>query len=572
MQLPESQKLCLKSSADFPGNWHAHSAASELAACPNCFQRHIRGTRLELEFVKESSVQATHSCRFDTPTVSRYLLEMAQSGSSTESLVAFAKTRHTVSECKGSHGSRPSDGTRWYSAKNRNIPGFVACEACFMDCIQGGPLATQFELSPDKQLEPDVWVCDLSVPFIRRHLADATSPSDWPSFCSKASTRMQLQSCPGSQAVFPSSYQWFSPVSGPKELLICSACFHDHIEGFDDPGNWRDAGNNVLSIYGSAVFCCLGQHNLLLATAIAQNASNPNLFWTAARRWIEKPLCEPATAPDETWYTLPSNPANFAVCPACYVCVVEPLGLTDTFVPRTRSSSIQPATCSLNRAAPRFQQFLTKLFQACYGIDAKVFDKYVVQFAPLPVCMRDQDLEGGTWFGWDECNICPDCFHSFAHGTVLAELMPLNGKSIPERRMCEMYSPRMRSLFLAACSTVPLDTRCLLEAAKERRRIYWQTVPLMRDILSRAQSQLNRQRIANTTSSAYMLMGGLQETSMLGQGPTYSLPNAGQVFHNQLEVQGAVLGIEGEKIATALRNGNGRAVISYLEPIWRGVE
>lgn len=572
MQVPESQKLCLKSSTDFPGNWRVHTAASELAVCSNCFERHIRGTRVEHGFVYDSSVQATLLCRFDTPTVFRHLLEIAQLGSSTERLVAFAKTRHNVPECKGSQGARTSDGTRWHSAKNRNIPGFVACEACYMDCIQGGPLATHFEPSPDKQLEPDVWVCDLSVSFIRRHLAHATSPSDWPSFCAKASTRMQLQSCPGSQAVFPSSYRWFSPASGPKELLICSACLHDHIDGFDNPGNWRDAGNNVLSIYGSAVFCCLGQHNLLLAMSIAQNASNPKLFWTALHRWIEKPLCDPARTPDAAWYTLPSNPPNFAVCPACHVCMVEPLGLAETFVPLTMASSIQPATCSFHRTAPRFQQFLTKLFQASYGIDAKVFENYVLQFAPLPVCMRDQDFAGGTWFGWDECTICSDCFHSFAHGTALAELMPLNGQSISERRMCEMYSPRMRSLFLAACSTVPLDVGRLLAAAKERRIIYWQTVPLMRDILSNAQSQLNQQRIANATSSAYLLMGGLQEASMLGHGPTYSLPNHGQVLHNQLQVQGAVLGIEGEKIAMALRNGNGRAVISYLEPIWRGVE
>ena len=101
--------------------------------------------------------------------------------------------------------------------------------------------------------------------------------------------------------------------------------------------------------------------------------------------------------------------------------------------------------------------------------DTRPLETYALEFASLPLCPRDEDAQNRRWYGWKDCTICPACYHEFARGTALAPRMQLKGETAPVSLMCEMYSPRMRALYVEACAKG--DPAELLKASRKRRSL-----------------------------------------------------------------------------------------------------
>ncbi|KAF6822233.1 integral membrane protein [Colletotrichum plurivorum] len=536
---------CINTPSTFATTWYAHPTAPEFDICARCYEDHLAGTRLENDFrgrlLDDGKPRA---CLFASPRVMEHLLPRALSEGRTDDLVAFLRRRAGIPDCRGQTGVPGREGQRWFRPRNNAVPNMVVCEACFEDHVLPSPSASNFEPAAGQPAN-DVWACDFAIPSIRRAHKLKGSPS-WSTFCKSASARMALTPCARGQKVAVTSRVWFAPTtSGMHPALVCAACFSDHVDGTGEERRWREVPSQVAARYGSMTRCALGRFDLGVAMSRAHEGGDFGIFWRALDAFCHEESCVEGGMRDGKWFTFPSHPEGFAVCKACVACVVEPLGLAASFVPRcSSSSSATPTVCSLNPASPRFAAYAARLLEGFYVADAGALEAYALEFASLPPCPRDEDFRGGRWYGWQGCAVCPSCYHEFARGTALAASMTLRGEVVRDASlMCEMYSPRMRGLYTEACKRG--DVKGLLAAAAARRKVFAETVPVIRQTVLEAQVRRGGKGVVD--------------------GPGVGL---GLSFANLVEGQPG----QGGSVASLLGSGTRSLVVAELERRWREVE
>ncbi|KAI1188416.1 hypothetical protein F5B17DRAFT_439637 [Nemania serpens] len=448
----------------------------------------------------------------------------------------------------------------------------VVCQACYEDRILAYPKfgREHFEPSTIPHAVDQTWSCDLVVPYIYREYKLRAQTDDWPSFVQSVPVRMSLQPCPRQKTVYPKDNTWFTPVNGPHGFLICTACYCDYILLNGQDGMWRNAGDNLVNIFGVSVSCCFGgQFNLRILATRTLDTNGWTLFWKAVDIVTREPLCK-SQMQNATWYTLKSNPNGFEICRSCYITMAESMGVGHHFMPKAEIPPDRSITCSFNPAIARFPLYMQKLLEMTYTQDPAPLEEFVRVYAFMPKCRRDYCIENASWFGWDECTICPECHHEFIRGTALAEATGTQGTQVQRAVMCEMYSPRMRELYLAACATVPPDPKPLLEYSVQRRAVWAQTMPRARQILSNIQLKIEQQRMAMNTSLFYTSSGNLwQNTLPLEQ--TYSSSAIGSGLHNHMQIKGAEYGQQAAAIGAEI-SGAPAYVADELERRWRAVE
>ncbi|KAJ2967961.1 hypothetical protein NUW58_g10328 [Xylaria curta] len=144
--------------------------------------------------------------------------------------------------------------------RNNAIPEMVVCQTCYEDHILAYPefAREHFELSTIPQAADQTWWCDLVVPYIYREYKVRALTNDWKNFVECVPVRMSLNPCPGSDTVYPQDNKWFTPNNGPKGLLICMACYCDYVLLTEQHSQWRNAGDNLVGIFGVSVSCFFG--------------------------------------------------------------------------------------------------------------------------------------------------------------------------------------------------------------------------------------------------------------------------------------------------------------------------
>ncbi|TDZ46946.1 hypothetical protein CTRI78_v008779 [Colletotrichum trifolii] len=571
---------CIDSPVTFATTWYTHPTAPDFTICSRCYEDHLLGTRFEHDFRgKTLDDHKPRVCRFSQPRIKDHLLQQALiTGRVVDDLTAFLRRRSTIADCRGLDGVHGSDKTKWFRPKHNAVPNMVVCEACYEDHILPFRAASNFEPTP-AQPANDVWTCDMAIPYIqtiyRQHAAAAAS-SSWTAFTKDASTRMSLPSCAKRQRVAVGSRTWFTPiVSSPaadtnntnninniNDILVCAACHADYIVTSCESHNWHPAGasdaTSLASRYGSMVHCALGHFNMSVAASRARQTHDASVFYRALAAMCREPLCDPLGTPDAAWYTFPSHPEQFAICAACVACVAEPLGLAASLVPKCGGGGgggggVAPGSklvCALNPGgSPRFGAYMTKLLEGFYVADTRALERYALEFANLPPCPRDEDFTNRRWYGWKGCAVCPACYHEFvARGSPLAGRMELRGDTVAGSLMCEMYSPRMRALYAEACERS--DESGLLEAARARRAVYAETVPVMRQMVMEAQNQ----QVSKRSSGTFRMTG-------FGYGSL-----------NRYEVEGS--SSYGTQTGSIVEFGSGTRALVFgqLEKRWREVE
>lgn len=134
---------------------------------------------------------------------------------------------------------------------------------------------------------------------------------------------------------------------------------------------------------------------------------------------------------------------------------------------------------------------------------------------PHATCPGRYLLSNTHWYGWPTCTICPSCYTTFAQPTPLAPLMPLHNYFIPAPTLCDMYSPRQRTLYLTACSTG--DISSLLSVTEARSAIWHETIGLIlqkqseRDILLAKAEIMRVSANHNALIEGYNAMGSLDD-------------------------------------------------------------
>ncbi|OLN96300.1 hypothetical protein CCHL11_04503 [Colletotrichum chlorophyti] len=554
---------CINSPVTFTTTWYTHPTAPDFHICSRCYEDHLVGTRFEHDFrPKICDDKKPRVCRFSKPRVKDHLLRNTLITGRIEDLVTFFRQRSTVPDCRGADGVRGSDGPKWYRPKNNAIPNMVVCQACFEDHIQPYRSAANFEPASG-QAPNDVWSCDLAIQRIQTVYKAKAAANDWAGFTKEAISRMEMPPCARRQKVHVGSRKWFTPTTNHGSVLVCAACYSDYIANTGEEHKWRDAGDNLASRYGSLVYCVLGHFNVGIAMSRAMETREYSIFWNALDAACSEEFCDPQGIKDGRWYTFPSHPEEFGICASCVATIAEPLGLASSLVPKCGVSPGSTILCSFNPASPRFLSYMTKLLEGFFTADTQPLESYALEYASLPLCPRDEDLQNRRWYGWRDCTICPSCYHEFARGTALAASMPLKGDVISDSLMCEMYSPRMRSLYTEACARSPPNSSELLQVSKARRTVYFETVPVLRQMIIEDELALGRQRKRAVS----------QIHNVTRQSPdAYTTPGVGLGFSNHFELQGGLYGNQANSILAEYGSGTRSLVFGQLERRWREVE
>lgn len=452
-------KECLAGGSTFAATWYTHHRAPKFPICPYCYETHIRGSRFAAEFRGSFCDDGeARACGFSGPRMKESLWNLALSSGSLDCVVEYMTLRPSIQDCVGAGGAKGDAGIKWYRAKNYAIPAMVVCQACYEDHILSHPRFGEEHFEPNtiEHAADQVWACDIALPYIYRDYMVRAATNDWPAFVEGVTARLSMPPCPGTKTVYPSTRKWFTPTNGPQGLLICATCYCDYILLTGQDGTWRDAGDNLVAIFGASVACDFGaQFNLRMLAARTLETRDHALFWKGVEAVAREPTCG-ARMQGATWYTLRSDPAGFEICGACYASLVESTGVAHHFMRKAAPAAGTPdsggITCSFNPAVARFGAYMKNFQELVSTQDPGPLEAFVRVYAFMPTCRRDTHLENARWFGWNECTICPECYHEFVRGTALAEAMAPESVLVERGLMCEMYSPRMRQLVSTSSS------------------------------------------------------------------------------------------------------------------------
>lgn len=132
-----------------------------------------------------------------------------------------------------------------------------------------------------------------------------------------------------------------------------------------------------------------------------------------------------------------------------------------------------------------------------------------------------------------------------------------------------MYSPQMRKVYLEACSRTPPDPKDLLAYVVQRRIVYFQMMPICRNMLIEEKFPANQIGMARLQSVMYTGMGNLEAISSSHHPThTYGQAGVGYGFENQ-HADGARYNVQAK---SAQLGGNAILIVGQLERQWRAVE
>ncbi|KAI0534471.1 hypothetical protein GGR58DRAFT_482800 [Xylaria digitata] len=570
---PRAVTSCIDIPATFSTDWYWHPEAPDYLICSRCYVDNIHGSRYQDEFQSERlSDGKLRICRFSKARMKDHLYKEALASCSLRAALGWMRKRSTILDCKGADGVKAAAarGIVWCTTRSNEIPHFLSCQACYEDKLMTNQFADRFSIFTESQPADAIWACDLAIPFIEREYEEKGKTDDWRGFVAEAKARMNSQPCPQGKRVVPYGRNWFVPKGGPQGLVLCAACYCDHVIHSGEEGRWEIAQGLTRSS-DHRVRCARGVFNIRILMAQAHEKKDFALFWNAVDKLNREKVCDDGGIVDGVWYTLPSNPKDFGVCGACYVGILEPLDVARFWMRKQGAPAGAKPLCCFNIGHPKLSKFVPRLLEMYFTLDPKALDEYASVYAAIPQCLRDEDKPDRQWYGWKDCAICPECYLDFAQHSPLDKLMELRNTPLTENRMCEMYSPRMRKLYTRCGSTNPPSLQPLLDYSAQRRQVHLETVPQIRMILFQQRMALEQQKMLNTMSSHYK-MAGLLEQTMYGTPYLYSASGVGSGFANMSALQGAAYGQQAMGVAAGIIGGSHIPAVQQLEQRWRAVE
>lgn len=554
--------------------------------CSRCFVDHIQGTELAGEFAIihwPGSVATT--CSFCLPVIKDSLWPAALETGNADLLRAHLSRRAKVKPCAGMQGSRREQSATWYGMLNREneTQEFMMCEACFLDYAVGGNFEAKFLTYPD-DWESDIWFCDLRFPYTRQALREYGTADDWDSFLVAASWRHALKNCSGDM-VGASSTQWYYPRhSELRNMQICLNCYLDNwgLTLFDDEFQQEHRGplpgSSDYPLFLVEWWKCDFGLNVPLITAAEESKAQGDfaIFAEAASAIVASPPCTQEGITYGEGWTLVGGCEAFVICHACYVGIFWPVpGLQNQFE-RTTWRAADAKLCSLHKTAPRWKQYLGHLDQARDYDDWSIFSSFVREYAPVAVCPRNDAYTGRSWWGYPEARCCGECWIDWVSKTPLADLVPLQGEESEEAQLCQMWSPRMRTLWLAVCATAEAGSEELdaavtefREIAQNREAVYCETMPPLRR-LKAVKYAADRNVAAQAMASvAYGGMQSLAVVSSMTDGHRHGNSSVG--WHDT--ESGAMAAQARNNMVASMQGAPSRdAQILRLQALWNEVE
>ncbi|PHH54824.1 hypothetical protein CFIMG_007685RA00001 [Ceratocystis fimbriata CBS 114723] len=456
---------------DYAARFYYMPSTPGFLVCSYCFNKHLIATQLAQHFL--SGVVYQGRCLFNTRHITSVLLPAAVASGSHDALVEHMAKRTLMPACAGPDGIGPTNGMSWYMVRNEAstslavLESLLVCEACFNDVIDGGPFAASFMPLPDtiKHEDNTTWVCDLSLPYVRRGLLKAMTAGDWRIFTAAVETRVPLATCPGKvPAGSPVRWMTAAPPLTVPGFRACEACVLDAVGGTPFAVHFAPATGPLPGQKPTDPTICALKLNLpanvALSNAVAQR--NFNIFLTAARIACgpEPGPCINAGKQSHRWYSPVHGGAaagEMDVCEACYTGILALLGMGLHFRANTRPQNLE-VLCDLTLFGPTGRAYLQLLMQA---VDRGTMEPFTRALETKELTPADGGCPGSTptadrtWFGWSrafpDTAICPACFAAVAERSPLAQTIDVRQCIVPTTTMCSLYSVRMRSLFARAC-------------------------------------------------------------------------------------------------------------------------
>ncbi|RMZ39711.1 hypothetical protein AFCA_002280 [Aspergillus flavus] len=447
--------------------WYVPTCAPSFPVCAYCYEKHIQPTPhaglFEAVWLKGGDTSLL--CQWNTPRVMAHL-----AAGDWDAINAFMIERGNLPDCKGPAGHTGLDGSRWYGMIGAwEIQGFVICETCYHELVAWNQLRSYFATTPTIKSDASLWTCDAAVvPLIKEGLRRAiASPNRWDELHRLFRSRMEYPSCLEMKNLQASSTHWYACKAVP-DLVVCTACYLDHFV-LDYDSSWEfhsltpeqqqqqfDCGMQTLQIHAALGIC--------KQIGFAANTDEYDGFETLARMILESPPCDTDDMRNATWYAPKGCTLDvYAICRRCLLGFMAAPGFALEFKevePRRGGNRL----CDPHPTTPRFKKYLTKYAAAVKLADFSIFSEYVLEWAPLPECPRNEAYTNRKWYGKGCFTACALCYKEVMEGTSLAS--HLDCAVVPNENRCQMYSPRMRNLWRQACEHNDLDSFLVL--AKER--------------------------------------------------------------------------------------------------------
>ncbi|KAH6714089.1 hypothetical protein BKA61DRAFT_689644 [Leptodontidium sp. MPI-SDFR-AT-0119] len=493
-----------------PALWYYPVHAKNFTICSNCYMFSIHGVECRGIILFNSFMSTagqTLFCMFGRPRAK----SLFNTGNF-QALKAFTASRAEVKIC---HGVASVDGkmkTTWYRPANRDVDGMVSCEACYEDYISGTVFSAHFEKSGPKPLD-QIWACDIAVPGIRRRLEEFSNRDDWRAFVAAATHRLEVPAC--------SPYQ-----ERPIESL----------SGLES--GLHDRHKNLT--------CTLGYLPMAINLQEAIFTENSQLWYEAARIFMHEDICS-GQAQQGKSHVLKDGNIDFNLCHSCYTCYIDLFGFGEHFE-EVHTPTGNKWSCDFHPARHGFSKYTRALSEAIFGNEFSVLKDFI--------------------YGNADFSACPDCFEEVIQGTKLASVITIRNQFRQAEKSCDIYSPRMRSLWREACANN--DYASFAELARHRVEVYWQTVPVMNRLLSQQRIRLMQQQTLNSssllykrldmTTSSYINYSGVAQPTV-----TCGAADVGYGFATSYGVEAARLGQQASNLT--LSSGTDAGNVAYLEAL-----
>ncbi|KAH7233580.1 hypothetical protein BKA59DRAFT_488321 [Fusarium tricinctum] len=444
----------------YPLDWYRFITVPQFLICTRCYSDHVAGSNLAGHFERYHSPEGVESsCGFWSARARETLWPQALQTNDIASLQAFMEKRLTVPACKGRVWSTGADGVKWWGMANNDIDGFISCEACYEDNVVGTGFESRF--SPYRQQGQDEkWMCDMCIPYIAKTAVKMSKLNNWNGFVEAAKGRIHLPVCEGRDEESNNGH-WILPRRRIKDMTICEACYLDKLAltqfGNEFERHQRAEGFDAfLESIGQRWKCSLTDTavNMSIALEAAIYRRDFEVFWNAANAICSLVPCTANGIVRGTWWTVSGGCPDYNVCEACYKGILETSNLERFFEPVQRDPAID-IVCNFCPASPRWGMFITKFAEA---LDKGVFSyytDYVKKWAGVPTCPGIKNRDKSKWWGHPEALACQDCWLNFVADTPLGESVPVKGVYDERSLICQLWSPRMRKMWLSACAAGP---------------------------------------------------------------------------------------------------------------------
>ncbi|KAM0252085.1 hypothetical protein ACHAQJ_007882 [Trichoderma viride] len=546
---------------------------ADYLVCTRCHADHIEGTSLESQFKQiEWPAGEIAVCGFRFPRVKDVLWPEAIRTNNVSALREYMTRRLQIKRCPGQTATEDTEDRVLYGMVDNEIEGFVACEACYEDHIVGTSFEPNFGTYSGKFSK---WSCDMSIPYISGAVAPMSKHNNWNGFINTVTRRCQLPACTGEQ-IRSDAIEWYLPKKGVIEgFQACETCYLDklaltpfkrefqRLSDDSDPEMWS---------------CGLAGKNISTAMALeaALERRDFEVFAEAAQVICSLVPCTSDGIIHGNWLTI-EGCDKFNICEACFAGFIQTRGLDHFFRLSDRDSSTA-YVCDFCAASPRFTQYIGIFSEMLDRGVFSYFSNFVTTFAGVPACPRIKAYGKSRWWGYPEAQFCQECYLDFVAHTPFADLLPINGEYIEQTTICQMWSPRMRNLWLEVCKTGEPGSEDSDAALEEFKAFCVQRLQIYRSTISEIEVIKGMQKIKRQAALNSSLLS-IQYAGMEGMATVMGTTDGYQYGSSSLGWYNSSFGVQSKQYWNSFTSGlmdSNRSEdwlrMAQLEDIWKTVE